>query len=308
MDIAVAIPCYNEELTVAKVVLDFKEALPEAKIYVFDNNSRDKTAEYAEKAGAIVIKSPRQGKGYVIKHIFDTLSADYIVVCDGDDTYPARSVLKLLEFSAAGADMVVGARNIFESGAFRKFHKFGNKLVAFLISRLFSVKLTDILSGFRVFSRDFYKNVPLRAKGFEVETELTLQGLAKNFVLVETPIEYGKRPEGSFSKLDTFSDGFLVLKSVFILFRDYKPLVFFSALSAFFAVFTILAGLAPIADYIRYKYVYHVPLAVLAIGLALLSGLSLASGIILNSIYRYHCENYELFRKFMDRPTLNSRK
>ena len=188
--VAVLVPCYNEELTVAKVVTDFAQALPGAQVFVYDNNSTDKTAALARQAGAVVRHAPRQGKGHVVKQMFDEVDADVYMMVDGDDTYPAASGAELIEqLKRTGADMVVGVRmSSFEEGSFRRFHQLGNHLVAGLISRLFSSKVTDVLSGYRVFSRAFVKTVPLMSEGFEIETEMTLQALAKRFVIRELPI------------------------------------------------------------------------------------------------------------------------
>jgi glycosyltransferase involved in cell wall biosynthesis len=298
-DMVVVVPCYNEEVTVAKVVADFTQALPGAQIFVYDNNSSDETALRASQAGAIVRHAPRQGKGNVVRQMFDEVDARIYVMVDGDDTYPAEAAPELIaELQKTGADMVVGVRMLsFAAGSFRRFHQLGNRLVASLISRLFSAKVTDVLSGYRVCSRAFVKTVPLMSEGFEIETEMTLQALAKRFVIRELPIAYGRRPEGSRSKLDTWSDGFLVLKSIAMIFKDYKPLLFFSCLSGFLLVVTLLAGLAPILDYVRARYVFHLPLAILATGTGILSALSLTIGLILHTISRYHNENFELLRR-----------
>jgi len=298
-DVAVVVPCYNEELTVAKVVKDFTQALPGAQIFIYDNNSSDETAFRASQAGAIVRQAPRQGKGNVVRQMFDEVDALIYVMVDGDDTYPAEAAPELIaELQKTGADMVVGIRmHSFAPGSFRRFHQFGNRLVASLISRLFSANVTDVLSGYRAFSRSFVKTVPLMSQGFEIETEMTLQALAKRFVIKELPIAYGRRPGGSRSKLDTWSDGFLVLKSIAMIFKDYKPLLFFSTLSGLLLVITLIAGLAPILDYVRERYVFHVPLAILATGTGILSALSLTIGLILHSISRYHNENFELLRR-----------
>jgi glycosyltransferase involved in cell wall biosynthesis len=297
--VAVMVPCYNEELTVAKVVTDFAHALPGAEILVYDNNSTDKTAILARDAGAVVRRAPRQGKGNVVRQMFDEVDARIYVLVDGDDTYPAAAAVALVTaLTKAGADMVVGVRMAsFSAGSFRRFHQLGNHLVAGLISRLFAAKVTDVLSGYRVFSRAFVKTVPLVSQGFEIETEMTLQALAKRFVIHEVPITYGCRPEGSQSKLNTYSDGFLVLKSIVMIFKDYKPLLFFSSLSAILFLVTLAAGLAPILDYVRARYVFHVPLAILATGTGILSALSLTIGLILHTITRYHNENFELLRR-----------
>jgi glycosyltransferase involved in cell wall biosynthesis len=297
--VAVIVPCYNEVLTVAKVVADFTQALPGAQVLVYDNNSTDKTAIAARDAGALVRRAPRQGKGNVVRQMFDEVDAQIYVMVDGDDTYPAAAAAGLItELRKTGADMVVGVRMVsFAAGSFRRFHRLGNHLVAGLISRLFSAKVTDVLSGYRVFSRAFVKTVPLMSRGFEIETEMTLQALAKRFVISEMPIAYGCRPEGSQSKLNTWSDGFLVLKSIVMIFKDYKPLLFFSSLSGLLLLVTLAAGLAPILDYVRARYVFHVPLAILATGTGILSALSLTIGLILHTITRYHNENFELLRR-----------
>lgn len=299
--VAVLIPCYNEEVTVAKVVSEFQTALPGAKIFVYDNNSSDRTADVARHAGAIVVPSPRQGKGYVVRQMFDEIEADTYLMADGDDTYPASASPDLIaEFRKGGLDMIVGARtSTHDERSFRRFHKFGNRLVASLISRLFATRISDILSGYRVFSRTFVKSVPLMSKGFEVETEMTLQALAKGYPLREIPITYGIRPEGSYSKLNTFSDGFLVLKSIFIIFKDFKPLVFFSYLSLLLFLVTLGAGIFPILDYLRDRYVYHIPLAILATGTAILSALSFGIGVVLDTISKYHNEHFELLRRLL---------
>ena len=301
--IAVLIPCYNEELTVSQVVADFRAALPEAEILVFDNNSKDRTAELALQAGARVIPSPRQGKGHVVRHMFDSVDADFYLMVDGDATYPAAEARKLIALVESGrADMAVGRRlTSYAAGAFRQFHTFGNHLVARLISSLFGVQVSDVLSGYRVFSRDFVKSIPLLSAGFEIETEMTLQAISKNFTIVEADIAYGSRPEGSFSKLNTFSDGFRVLRSMFLIFKDYKPLIFFSAMAVLLFVLSIFAGIPPILDYVRNEnhFVKHVPLAVLAASLGILGCLSLSIGLILDTLSKYHQENFALHRRLI---------
>lgn len=302
-EVAVLIPCFNEEPTLGKVVADFRHALPGAKILVFDNNSTDKTAIIARKMGAVVISAPRQGKGNVVRQMFDEVDARIYLMVDGDDTYPAFSAPALItEFERTGAHMLVGERiTSFKKGSFRRFHLFGNKLVAILISCLFSTRVTDVLSGYRVLSRDFVKCISIRSTGFEVETEIMLQALAKNFLVKEMAIQYGERPKGSYSKLNTFSDGILILKAIFMIFKDYKPFTFFALLSAMLFLVTVLAGIWPILDYMNFRYVYHVPLAILASGTAILSALSLSIGLILDTISRYQNENFDLLRRLLAR-------
>ena len=293
------VPCYNEELTVAKVVTDFAQALPGAQILVYDNNSTDKTSVLAREAGAFVRSVPVQGKGNVVRQMFNEVDAEICVMVDGDDTYPAAAAPELIaELRKTGADMVVGVRMAsFSAGSFRRFHQVGNRVVAGLISRLFSFKVTDVLSGYRVFSRAFVKTVPLVSRGFEIETEITLQALAKGFAIRELPVAYRRRPDGSQSKLDTWSDGFLVIRSIVMIFKDYKPLLFFSLLSGLLLLMTLVAGLAPIVDYVQTRYVKRVPLAILATGTGILSALSLTIGLILHTISRYHNETFDLLRR-----------
>lgn len=305
--IAVLLPCYNEEITVFKVVKDFQKALPEADIYVFDNCSKDKTAQIAREAGAKVVYSPHQGKGNVVRHMFDTVEADIYLMCDGDDTYPAENAPRLISLlQEEGLDMVIGSRmEHFEGAAFRQFHQFGNHLVAFLISTLFPTQVTDVLSGLRVFSPHFVKTVPLFSRGFQIETEMTLQAVAKNFRIKEIPINFRNRPEGSFSKLNTFSDGILVIRAILMIFKDYRPLVFYTLLGFLFVALSLLAGYLPIMDYYQTRYVSHVPLAILAASLGVLSILSLMAGLILDTVSKYHHENFLVTQKLFKLKSRN---
>jgi len=298
--VAVLIPCFNEEQTIGKVVKDFSDSLDGAHIAVFDNNSTDKTAAVARGSGASVVYAPRQGKGNVVKQMFDQVDAEIYVLVDGDDTYPAIAAQEMIaEFRMGGVDMIVGVRKSSSEESFRRYHRAGNRLVTWLISKLFSINVTDVMSGYRVLSREFVKSVPLRSEGFEVETELTLQAATKDFVIKEVPIEYGQRPEGSYSKLNTYSDGFLVLKAVFIIFKDYKPLIFFSSLSLVLLVISVATGLRAVTDYIETGLVYHLPSAVLATGTIILAALSLSIGLILDTISKYHNENFQLLRRLV---------
>lgn len=300
-DVVVLIPCFNEEQTIAKVVSDFRAAMPDANILVFDNNSTDATAALAEQSGARVVRAPNQGKGNVVRQMFEEVDAEIYVMVDGDDTYPAAAARDLLAaFRKGGVDMIVGARQpVAKELAFRRFHQFGNRLVASLISRLFSVRVTDVMSGYRVFSKEFVKSVPLKSRGFEIETEMTLQAATKDFTIQEIPIAYGHRPAGSFSKLNTYADGFLVLKLIFLIFKDYKPLFFFTSLSAVLLLLTLLAGLPPVLEYFRTGYVYRLPLAVLATGTGILAVLSLGIGLVLDTLSKYHNENFQLLRRLL---------
>ena len=284
--IAVIIPCYQEEKTIGKVVADFKGVLPGAEIYVYDNNCTDATARIAREAGAIVRREKRQGKGFVVASMFEQVDADILVMVDGDDTYDAGSVGLLLDPLLRGdADMTSATRVSQDTGkSFRSFHMFGNRLVCRLINRMFGAHITDVFSGYRAFTREAATRIPITARGFDVETELTLQALYRGLVIKEVHAPYGARPEGSFSKLRTFSDGFAVLLKLFLMVKSYKPLSFFGALSLGFLLSGLVAGIRPVYQYFSEKYVYSVPLAVLAAALVILSFLSLGLGLILNSV------------------------
>ena len=272
--IAVLIPCYNEELTVSKTVQVFKKALPEADVYVYDNNSTDRTSELAKEAGAIVRKEPHQGKGNVVRTMFREIDADTYVLVDGDDTYPAEEVHKLLEPVLDGsADMVIGDRlsnGTYYSENKRAFHEFGNNLVRNLINRLFHGSIKDIMTGYRVFSRRFVKCMPIRSEGFQIETEMTVFSLIMRLNVVELPITYRDRPEGSFSKLNTYKNGWKVLVTLFDLYKNYRPFYFF------FLIFVVLL-------------IIGIPLAAaghsLSGAILILSAvILLATGIVLDSI------------------------
>ena len=296
--IAVVIPCYNEELTVAGVVKGFRDAMPEAAIYVIDNNSTDGTIQAALAAGAHVMLESRQGKGNVIRGIVRRIDADVYVMVDGDLTYPTEIVRTLVEPVLTGrADMVMGDRmssHAYDSGAVRRFHGFGNRLVCGLVNKLFGTKLHDIMTGYRVMSKAFLATLPVLSDGFEIETEMTLHALEKRFKIVEVPIEYRDRPKGSYSKLRTYSDGFLVLKCIASLFKNYKPMVFFSALAAMGFLASLAVGIPPILEYVNTQYVSKVPSAVLSAALMILSMLFFCCGLILDTIVRHQRENYEL--------------
>jgi len=304
VDIAVLIPCYNEEKTIEKVVLDFKKELPDAKIYVFDNNSTDNTAKIVLKLmknheNIFLEKEYRQGKGNVIRSMFRKIDADIYVLVDGDDTYSANFVHKLIEpIVNKKADMVIGDRH--SNGTYkqenkRPFHNFGNGLVRFLINKLFKNNLKDIMSGYRVFSKEFVKSMPVLSNGFEIETEITIHALDKKFLIQEIPIEYKDRPEGSYSKLNTFSDGTRVLKTILWLFKDYKPLTFFTVVALIFFILSLMVGLPVVYEFLETNYIKKLPSAVLAVGLMLISIISLFSGFILDTIVKQHKENFELY-------------
>lgn len=298
--IAVLIPCFNEELTIAKVIKDFKKELPDSDIYVFDNNSTDKTAEIAKKNGAIVKKELRQGKGFVVEAMFRKIEADTYIMIDGDDTYPINEVQKLLKFHEDGYDLVCGDR--LSNGTYAKenkrgFHGFGNWLVKTLINKLFNVSLKDVMTGYRVFSRNFVKNYPVLCDGFQVETDMTVFALDRNYSLKEVSIDFKDRPDGSESKLNTYSDGFKVLLTIFNLYRHYKPIYFFSIIACIFFVLSLMIGVSVIDEYIKYKFIYKVPSAVLSASLMLISFLSFTTGLILDSVRRSSRELLALNKK-----------
>lgn len=298
MKVAVLIPCYNEELTVKKVVEDFRKELPDADIYVYNNNSTDKTVELAKEAGAIVRNEYKQGKGNVVKTMFEEVEADIYVLVDGDDTYPASSVHDLITLVEQGkADMAVGDR--LSNGTYKKenkrtFHNFGNILVKNAINLSFNSNLNDIMTGYRAFSKKMVKNLPITTKKFEVETEMTLQALDKNFIIKEIPIEYRDRPNGSSSKLNTISDGIKVIKEIIRLFKDYKPLKFFMIIALILFILGLIVGLPVIIEFIKTKYITKVPSAILATGLILLAVIFGQCGIILDTYVKRNKESYRL--------------
>jgi glycosyltransferase involved in cell wall biosynthesis len=304
MRTAILIPCYNEEMTVGKVVADFRLAAPDAVVYVYDNNSTDSSAMRAAEAGAVVVPELRQGKGNVVRSMFRDIQADCYVMVDADDTYPAEDVVEMARLVLDGeADMVVGDRlsSTYFSQNKRRFHGVGNRLVRWLVNRLFGSDLRDIMSGYRCFSRRFVKALPVTSVGFEIETAMTIHALDKGFRIRELPVSYRDRPEGSQSKLDTVGDGLLVLRTIVVLFRDYRPLAFFGITSAAMGVVSLLMFLAPLEDYIRAGYVYRVPTLVVSVALGAAALLSLACGVILESIRKRSQEFYELALTYMDR-------
>ncbi len=296
--IAVLIPCYNEELTIEKVIKDFKKELPEADIYVYNNNSKDKTEEIAKKSGAIVVNEYKQGKGNVVRSMFRDVEADIYVMVDGDDTYPAEFVHKLIEPVRNGeADMAIGDR--LSNGTYQKenkrhFHEFGNNLVKKAINVLFKTNLKDIMTGYRVFNRTFVKNMPVLSPKFEIETEMSLYALDKKYIIKEIPIVYRDRPEGSDSKLDTVGDGIKVVKTIIRMFKDYRPFAFFSIVALILLIFGLIAGVPVLIEFIKTSYITKTPSAILATGFVSLSAIAFQCGVILDTITRQHKENYEL--------------
>ena len=296
--IAILIPCYNEEITVAKVITDFKKELPDALIYVYNNNSTDNTLQIAYENGAIVKNEYRQGKGNVVRSMFRDIDADVYVLVDGDNTYPANMVHQLIKpILMETADMVVGDR--ISNGTYKKqnkrlFHDFGNGMVRNTINRLFKTNLKDVMSGYRAFSRAFVKNVPILSKGFEVETEITLHALDKRFIIKEIPIEYKDRPNKSKSKLNTFTDGYKVIKTIIKMLKDYKPLKFFLSIAIIFFVLGLIIGIPVIYEYILTRYITKVPSAVLSTGLMIFSVIIAQCGVILDTVVKDDKEKYEI--------------
>ena len=296
--IAVLIPCYNESQTIGKVIDDFRQALPEAEIYVYDNNSTDGTGEIAKQKQAIVRKEYRQGKGNVIRSMFWDIEADCYLIIDGDDTYPAEHAREMITPVLEGrADMVIGDRlssTYFQENK-RPFHNAGNRLVRWLINSLFKSKVVDIMTGYRAFSRPFVKNFPVLSRGFEIETEMTIFALDRNFKLVEIPVQYRDRPEGSVSKLNTTRDGIRVLKTIVTLFRDYRPYTFFSFVSIFFLLVSLAFFIPVFLEYFRTGLVPRFPTLVFAGMLLILAVLFWVCGIILSVITKKHRQLFELF-------------
>lgn len=282
--IAVLLPCYNEEATIGKVVRDFKAALPDAAIYVYDNNSTDRTAEIAAAEGAIVRKEPRQGKGNVMRAMFEDIDADVYVMADGDDTYPADAAPAMVEKVLEGYDMVIGDRlssTYFQENK-RPFHNFGNRLVRGSINGLFGAHVTDIMTGYRAFNFTFVKTYPVLSRGFEVETEMTIHSLNNNLRLYEMPIQYRDRPEGSVSKLDTVGDGIKVMSTIFRMIREYKPLPFFGGLGLIIGIVGIVLCGTVTFEFAKTGVVTHFPTLIGAVMLVIAGLLLIIAGIILD--------------------------
>jgi len=286
--IAILIPCYNEELTIAKVVRDFHAELPDAQISVFDNNSTDNTVARAREAGAHIAYERRQGKGFVVQSMFAQIDADIYVLVDGDDTYPAAEVHKLIEPIIQGkAEMIVGSRLLPSSESeFRLLNKLGNGFFLQVINSIFKVKLSDVLSGYRAFSREFVKSIPVFGGGFETEVELTVKALARGYRITELPVRLTPRPEGSFSKIRIVQDGFVILNTILSLVRDYKPLTFFGSMGLLLILLGFVPGVVVIVEFIKTGLVPRLPSAVLAVGLVLSGMLLIVVGLVLHTITR----------------------
>ena len=295
--IAVLIPCYNESKTIEKVVKDYKEVLPEADIYVYDNNSSDHTDEIARKAGAIVKYEYRQGKGNVIRSMFKDIDADCYLMIDGDDTYPAENAKEMCDLILdKKADMVIGDRlsSTYFTENKRPFHNFGNRLVRGLINFLFESDVRDIMTGYRAFSYEFVKTFPVLSKGFEIETEMTIHALDKNFLLKEVKVGYRDRPAGSVSKLNTYRDGFRVLKTIGRLFKEYKPTIFFSLLSLLFLIISFAFGIPVFAEYFKTGLVPRYPTLIFSGFMLMIAIILFACGLILEVVVKKHRQLFEL--------------
>ena len=299
--VAILIPCYNEAKTIANVVKDFQKHLPDAIIYVYDNNSTDDTAKISKKAGAIVRSEPLQGKGNVMRRMFREIEAEQYILVDGDSTYFAKDAKKLLEKIDAGYDMAIGDRlssSYFEENK-RRFHDTGNLLVRKLVNGLYHGKITDIMTGYRAFSRDFIKTFPILSKGFEIETEMTIHALDKNMACCNVSIDYQDRPKGSESKLNTIPDGIRVLKTIAMLFKYYKPLAFFGIVSVLCLLISLIFIIPVLIEFFETGLVPRMPSFVTGLILIILGILSFMSGLILDSSARTNRQNFELMRNSM---------
>ena len=296
--IAVLIPCYNEEKTIEKVIKGIKKELPKAKIYVYDNNSTDKTSKIAKKNGAIVRSEPLQGKGNVIRRMFREIDSECYLMVDGDNTYDPKAAKKLTDLVLKDkVDMAIGDRlssTYFKENK-RRFHKFGNKIVRFLINKLFKSHINDIMTGYRAFSYDFVKTFPILSKGFEIETEMTIHALDKNFNVAEIPILYKDRERGSESKLNTYRDGFRVIKTILRLFKEYKPMIFFGVLSFIFFGISLGFGIPVFVEYFKTHLVPRFPTLIFSGFMLMISLILLAIGIILEVVVKKHRQLFELF-------------
>lgn len=301
--IAIILPAYNEELTISGTIEAFYYEMPEARIVIVNNNSKDATAAIAcdtlKRLGAHgeVLDERRQGKGNAVRRAFTDVDADIYIMSDADLTYPADRIHDLIyPIFANRADMVVGDRlsgGHYKSENKRNFHGFGNHLVKWLINKLFRADLKDIMTGYRAFSRKFVKNYPILVEGFQIETDITLHALDKRFRIEEIPVEYIDRPAGSFSKLNTFADGARVLFTIAQVLRYYRPLVFFGGLALLFGLLGLTAAVPVFQDWLLHRYIYHVPLAVLAASLELVAVMSLSVGLVLDSITHQYKMNFE---------------
>lgn len=303
--IAVLIPCYNEEKTVKKVVEDFRKNLPEAKIYVYDNNSKDKTAELAREAGAIVRSERKQGKGNVIRSMFRQIDAECYIMVDGDDTYPAEKAKEMAEYVLEqNVDMVIGDRlsSTYFTENKRLFHNTGNRLVRYLINFIYKSDIRDVMTGYRAFSYNFVKTFPVLSKGFEIETEMTIHSLDKNLLTKNVIIEYRDRPNGSESKLSTYSDGFKVIKTIIKFYKNYKPLAFFSWLAVIFLVVALSFLMPVLIEYAKTGLVPKLPSFIACVFFAICSIQSFFGGLVLDTIIKKGKQDFEIkYTEYTDR-------
>ncbi len=300
--IAVLIPCYNEAKTVAKVVKDYKKALPEATIYVYDNNSSDGTDKLAKKAGAVVRYEYKQGKGNVVRSMFRQIDAECYLMIDGDDTYPAENAREMCDIILNHeADMVIGDRlssTYFKENK-RPFHNLGNVMVRSAINMLFHTHVKDIMTGYRAFSKEFVKGFPVLSKGFEIETEMTIHAVDKNYKLREIPVNYKDRPEGSVSKLNTYKDGAKVLKTIAVLFKEYKPASFFNIFAFIFLALALGFGVPVVVEYYKTGLVPRFPTLIVACIFLIIALLEWITGVILQVIVKKHKQLYEILMNMM---------
>ncbi|MBR6401270.1 MAG: glycosyltransferase [Firmicutes bacterium] len=295
--IAVLVPCYNEEKTVEKVSRDFMAALPEATVYVYDNNSTDRTYEIATSIGerVVVRKEYRQGKGNVVRSMFRDIDADCYIMIDGDDTYPAEHAREMCDYVLNdGFDMVIGDRlsSTYFSENKRMFHGFGNKLVRWLINKLFKSDIKDIMTGYRAFSYDFVKMMPITSSGFEIETEMTINALDKRFNIKEIPINFRDRPEGSVSKLNTFSDGMKVLRTIAVMFKEYRPMMFFGAIAWLFILVSVGFFIPVFMEYLTTHQVPRFPTLIFSLICAVIGVISFAIGVILDVLVKKNKQDF----------------
>ncbi len=294
--IAVLVPCYNEEKTVGKVIEDFKKNLPEAVIYVYDNNSTDRTSEIASSYENVIVKKEyRQGKGNVVRSMFRQIDADCYIMIDGDDTYPAEYAKEMVRLVLEeDVDMVIGDRlsSTYFTENKRPFHNFGNVLVRWLINKLFKSDVKDIMTGYRAFSYDFVKMTPIVSSGFEIETEMTINALDKRFNLREIPVSYRDRPEGSVSKLNTFSDGMKVIKTIFKMLRDYKPFFFFGIVGLIFILASIGFFTPIFIEFLKTGAVAKFPTLIVSVGLLSIGVICWAIGLILEVIAKKNKQDF----------------
>lgn len=308
--IAILIPCYNESKTIAKVIMDYRRVIPEANIYVYDNNSSDGTDKIAKDAGAIVRYEYHQGKGNVIRTMFRDIDADCYLMIDGDDTYPAESAQEMVDLVLEkGADMVIGDRlsSTYFTENKRPFHNFGNTLVRTSVNKLFGGNLTDIMTGYRAFSPLFVKSFPVISKGFEIETEMSIFALDKNMHLENVAVTYRDRPEGSVSKLNTYSDGIKVLNTIIRLYKEYRPLQFFGIIGLIFIIMGLILFAPVFTEYLSTGLVPRFPTLFVAVCLMIIAALSLVCGLVLDTVVKANRKDFEIKLNII-KMMLNSRK